>query len=86
MPRKTVFWIHLTCGVTAGLVVLMMSATGVLLTYERQILAWVERSHYADPAPGAPRRPLAALLDAAKLYRPDLTLRRSPCAATRAHP
>src|SRR5262245_35696105 len=73
MLRKTVFWIHLVCGVAAGLVVLMMSATGVLLTYERQILAWVDRAHYADPAPGAERQPLAALLAAAKLYRPDIT-------------
>ena len=24
----------------------MMSVTGVLLTYERQILAWTEKSHY----------------------------------------
>ena len=40
--RKTVFWAHLVTGVTAGLVVLMMSATGILLTYERQILAWVD--------------------------------------------
>ncbi|HEX5047882.1 MAG TPA: PepSY-associated TM helix domain-containing protein [Gammaproteobacteria bacterium] len=72
MLRKTVFWIHLACGVAAGLVVLMMSVTGVLLTYQRQILAWVDRAHYAEPAPGAPRQPLEALLDAAKLYRPDV--------------
>lgn len=71
MLRKTVFWIHLACGVTSGLVVLMMSVTGVLLTYQRQILAWVDRAHYAEPAPGAQRQPLDALLDAAKLHRPD---------------
>src|ERR1044071_2825355 len=73
MLRKTVFWIHLACGVVAGLVVLMMSVTGVLLTYERQILGGIDRGHYADPAPGAQRQPLAALLEAAKLHRPDLT-------------
>ena len=73
MLRKTVFWIHLVCGVAAGVVVLMMSVTGVLLTYERQTLAVVDRSHYADPPADAQRRPLVALLDAAKLYRPDLT-------------
>lgn len=42
--RKTLFWIHLAVGVTAGLVVLMMSVTGVLLTYERQIVAWVDKN------------------------------------------
>jgi uncharacterized iron-regulated membrane protein len=86
MLRKTVFWMHLACGVAAGLVVLMMSVTGVLLTYERQILAWVDRAHDADPPAAAERQPLALLLDAAKLYRPDLTptaitLRNDPRAA-----
>ena len=46
MFRKILFWSHLVCGVSAGLVILMMSFTGVLLTYERQILAWVERGDY----------------------------------------
>ena len=40
MFRSTIFWIHLVCGVVTGAVVLMMSVTGVLLTYERQILAY----------------------------------------------
>ena len=52
MFRKAIFWIHLSCGVAAGLVVLMMSVTGVILTYERQILAWQDRGAYAyDPIP-----------------------------------
>ena len=37
--RKAFFWVHLIAGCVAGLVVLIMSATGVALTYERQILA-----------------------------------------------
>ena len=40
--RRVLFWIHLTAGSAAGLVILMMSVTGVLLTYERQIIAWAE--------------------------------------------
>ena len=52
MLRKGIFWIHLICGVIAGLVILMMSATGVLLTYERQILAWDEQRQYSwQPQP-----------------------------------
>ena len=35
--RTAFFWLHLTAGCAAGLVVLMMAVTGVLLTYERQI-------------------------------------------------
>ena len=37
--RKILFWTHLIAGCIAGAVVLTMSVTGVLLTYERQILA-----------------------------------------------
>ncbi len=56
MLRKTVFWLHLICGVAAGLVILMMSATGVILTYERQIQLWEDGSYFSDPAPN--QRPL----------------------------
>ena len=30
--RRCLFWTHLACGVVAGIVILMMSVTGVLLT------------------------------------------------------
>jgi uncharacterized iron-regulated membrane protein len=43
--RPIIFWSHLVTGVLAGLVVLMMSVTGVLLTYERQIIDWAEQSN-----------------------------------------
>jgi uncharacterized iron-regulated membrane protein len=66
MIRKTIFWLHLGCGVTAGLVIALMSATGVLLTYERQILDWVEHARYAVPVTGEPRLPIVALVDAAE--------------------
>ena len=33
--RRTLFWAHLSCGVAAGLLILLMSATGVLLAYEK---------------------------------------------------
>lgn len=73
MVRSTIFWLHLICGVITGLVVLMMSVTGVLLTYERQMLAWAERSTYETPAAGAQRLPLEQLVAAAKAQRPDFT-------------
>jgi uncharacterized iron-regulated membrane protein len=52
MFRKTIFWIHLACGVSAGLVVLMMSVTGIVLTFERQAQVWEDRSYYAEPEAG----------------------------------
>ena len=39
------------CGVIAGLVIFMMSVTGVLLTYERQILAFEDRLFYYQQPP-----------------------------------
>ena len=52
MFRKTVFWLHLACGVSAGIVVLMMSVTGVVLTYERQVQVWEDSSYYSAAQSG----------------------------------
>ena len=46
MFRKTIFWTHLISGVVAGLVIFMMSLTGVLITYERQIENLFARADY----------------------------------------
>jgi uncharacterized iron-regulated membrane protein len=65
--RKIIFWLHLTAGVTAGLVVLIMSATGVLLTYEKQMIAWADRSDAAMPPDASAQRLSAdALITAAR--------------------
>ena len=40
-PRRFLFWIHLTAGCVAGLVILVMSVTGILLAYRRQIIGLV---------------------------------------------
>lgn len=40
--RKVLFWLHLICGVAVGLVVFVMSATGVVLTYEKQMERWAD--------------------------------------------
>ncbi|WP_417485032.1 PepSY-associated TM helix domain-containing protein [Maricaulis salignorans] len=40
--RRIIFWSHLGVGVTAGLIIVLLSITGVLLTYERQILGMSE--------------------------------------------
>jgi uncharacterized iron-regulated membrane protein len=42
--RTIIFWLHLLSGVTAGLVVLVMSATGALLAFQPQLLDWAESS------------------------------------------
>ncbi|MBB4022492.1 MULTISPECIES: PepSY-associated TM helix domain-containing protein [Actibacterium] len=53
--RRVFFWAHLVAGVAAGLVIVFLSVTGALLTYERQIIAWAEKGSLALPAEaGAP--------------------------------
>ena len=44
--RRVIFWCHLCAGVVAGTIVLIMSVTGVLLTYERQILSRADTQAY----------------------------------------
>jgi len=61
--RTLVFWLHLCTGVTVGIVVLIMSVTGVLLTYEKQIMRWAD-THALD---GSPPSPDAKRLDVASL-------------------
>jgi uncharacterized iron-regulated membrane protein len=41
--RKMLFWLHLTAGVCAGLVIVVMSVTGVLLAFEKQVISFAER-------------------------------------------
>jgi len=58
--RSILFWCHLSVGVFVGLVVLVMSVTGVLLTYQRQITTWADLRGLdgSPPAAQAPRMPL----------------------------
>src|ERR1700722_15019654 len=55
--RKILFWVHLAAGSIAGVVILVMSATGVLLAYRTQITTWVNRNERAVP-PYAGAQPL----------------------------
>jgi uncharacterized iron-regulated membrane protein len=41
--RKIIFWMHLTAGATAGVVIFVMCVTGALLSFERQIIEFSER-------------------------------------------
>jgi len=53
--RKILFWMHLAAGCTAGAVVLIMSVTGVALTYEKQMMRWADkRSLQTQPQGTAP--------------------------------
>jgi uncharacterized iron-regulated membrane protein len=80
--RKTIFWLHLIGGVTAGLIILLMSITGVILTYERQMLEAADTPSFTAPA-GA-RLSVEQLMEKARAAAPagaalsGLTLNSNP--------
>jgi uncharacterized iron-regulated membrane protein len=83
--RTLIFWMHLAAGVVAGAIVLVMSVTGVLLAYEKQITAWADGGEVTPPEPGATRLGAEALLGRVREARPEatvtaLTLRADPTA------
>lgn len=69
--RKAFFWLHLSAGVIAGLAILAMCVTGVLLTYERQINSWADHRalSYTPPPAGSTRLTPEALLAKAREQR-----------------
>jgi uncharacterized iron-regulated membrane protein len=73
MFRKTLFWIHLCCGVAVGLVVFTMSFTGVALMYERQVAQWAARQDYlpAQEQQGT-RLALEKLIEIQQTRHPDV--------------
>jgi uncharacterized iron-regulated membrane protein len=83
--RKILFWIHLTIGSLAGMVILIMSVTGVLLMYQRQVTNWFDRDLRAtSPRAGAVRLPmetmLAEILSRKGTTPSAITLRADPAA------
>ncbi len=87
MIRKFLFWTHLTLGVSAGVFIFIMSATGVVLAFQRQItdfvdrdIRWVSVPNNPDPAPITDL--LAAVRRAGAGEPTSITVRNAPEAAT----
>ena len=69
--RELVFWVHLASGLVAGLVIAVMSATGVAIAFEHEVLAFLDRGVARVAAPdGEKRLPLDALVAGAATQRP----------------
>ena len=69
--RRVLFWAHLSCGVAAGVLILLMSATGVLLAYEKQLVAAAEQGNRIAVAADAPMLTVQQLADKARAAAPD---------------
>ncbi len=59
--RKSIFWAHLAIGLLAGVLVLMMSVTGVLMAFERQIVERADGFNISAPAGSTALGPEALL-------------------------
>ncbi|MCP3103643.1 PepSY domain-containing protein [Myxococcus sp. K15C18031901] len=71
--RKPLFWIHLVVGIVAGLVVAIMSITGVAIAFESQVLSWAESEARTVAAPPGEvkRLPVEELLAKVRAAKPD---------------
>lgn len=68
--RRILFWAHLSCGVAAGVLILIMSVTGVLLTYERQIIGSSAEANRVSVPDDAVRLTADQLIDKARAAAP----------------
>ena len=84
--RKIIFWCHLPVGAIAGVVILIMCVTGVLLAYEKQITLWADTRNYqsAPASASAQRLPVDTLMANARNHRgtapTSIILRSNPTA------
>ena len=88
MIRKIIFWTHLLSGCVAGVVILMMSVTGVILTFQSQMVAFGNRSFSTvePPSRGAVRLDMDTIVNSANSAEPEaevtsVTVRPNPNAA-----
>jgi uncharacterized iron-regulated membrane protein len=69
--KKFIFWTHLVGGIAAGALILLMAATGLLLSFERQILEWLDEPRVAQ-VPSRPAMSVETLIAAAVADNPGL--------------
>jgi uncharacterized iron-regulated membrane protein len=70
--RKALFWLHLAVGVTAGIVILSMTVSGLLIVYEKQVTAWAEHGARRVEVPeGVVRLEIETLLAKVREARPE---------------
>ena len=85
MIRAIIFRLHLSVAVAAGAVVLMLAATGVVLSVEETVTGLVERRYFAAPGDGAERLAPEAIIEAAGLAAMSLSYRADPRAPVLVH-
>lgn len=86
--HKILFWSHLLAGLIGGAVIFIMSATGVILMYEHQMVEYAERDvrEVVPPSANAPRLSLDEIVAKARQQNPtarptSIMLRNEPTAS-----
>ncbi len=62
MFRKVVFWLHLSIGLLVALDVALLAATGLIMSFEHNIVAWAEKADGSPPTANTQRLPVETLL------------------------
>lgn len=71
--RSVLFWSHLVMGTVGGVIILVMSVTGALLGFERQLIAKFDGvAQVVPPSPTASRLPLDSMLSIAGIAGADV--------------
>lgn len=71
--RSILFWSHLVMGTVGGVIILVMSVTGALLGFERQMIARFDGvAQVVPPSPTASRLPLDSMLAIAGIAAADV--------------
>lgn len=80
--RRILFWTHLGSAVVAGVFIFVMSASGVLLAYERQMTEAAARRNHVEAPPGAVRMDADQLAQIARSMgaNPSLVFQADPLA------
>lgn len=74
MFRKIIFWFHLVCSIVTGIIIFIMSVTGVALTYQKQMTLWADKRACAVTPGDKSLLPIEELADIFLKARPDAIL------------
>jgi len=70
--RKFLFWMHLSAGLAAGVIIFIMCVTGALLAFERQIIEYSEKDvRYVSSNDDATRLPPQQVIDKFRVVRAE---------------
>ncbi len=71
--HRLIFWGHLIAGLVAGVVILSMAVTGLMISYEAQLLDWANLDlRVTPPATGTAHLDIESLLAKVHETKPDL--------------